>query len=170
MAAMIASALLPIDMSHAGFLSDLFKGSTKQTKPTKSAAPAKHAASSQHASSPKHAASPKAKPAAPPKIRVAEQPPPAKPAGHGCEPAKFRIVLDVGHTAKSEGAMSARNVPEFNFNLHLAERIEGKLKSEGFAAAKLMVTEGKARPSLATRVAAANNSKADLLLSIHHDS
>ena len=87
-----------------------------------------------------------------------------------CDPAKFRIVLDVGHTAKSEGAISARNVAEFAFNLHLAQRIEEKLKAEGFAGTRLLVTEGNARPSLVRRVAAANNLPADLFLSIHHDS
>jgi N-acetylmuramoyl-L-alanine amidase len=87
-----------------------------------------------------------------------------------CDPKKFRIVLDVGHTAQSEGATSARNVAEFSFNLRLAQRIEEKLKAEGFAETKLLVTEGKARPSLVKRVAAANNLQANLFLSIHHDS
>ena len=50
-----------------------------------------------------------------------------------------------GHTAESEGAISARNVAEFVFNLRLAQRIEEKLKAEGFAETKLLVTEGKAR-------------------------
>ena len=79
-------------------------------------------------------------------------------------------MLDVGHTAKSEGASSARNVPEFAFNLHLAQRIEQKLKAAGFAGTRLLVTEGNARRSLVRRVAAANDLPADLFLSIHHDS
>jgi N-acetylmuramoyl-L-alanine amidase len=79
-------------------------------------------------------------------------------------------VLDVGHTAESEGAISARNVAEFVFNLRLAKRIEEKLKAEGFAETRLLLTEGKARRSLVKRVAAANDLPADLLLSIHHDS
>jgi N-acetylmuramoyl-L-alanine amidase len=87
-----------------------------------------------------------------------------------CDPQKFRIALDVGHTAKSEGAMSARNVAEFVFNLRLAQRIEEKLKAEGFAGTKLIVTEGRARPSLVRRVNIANNMPADLFLSVHHDS
>ena len=58
---------------------------------------------------------------------------------------------------RSEGAISARNVAEFVFNLRLAKRIEEKLKAEGFAETRLLVTEGKARPSLVKRVAAANN-------------
>ena len=41
--------------------------------------------------------------------------------------------MDVGHTAQSEGAISARNVSEFTYNLRLAQRIEEKLKDEGFA-------------------------------------
>jgi N-acetylmuramoyl-L-alanine amidase len=93
-----------------------------------------------------------------------------KPAAVTCEPAKFRIVLDVGHTAESEGASSARNVPEFQFNLRLARQIEEKLKAEGFAETTLLVTAGKAKPSLARRVDAANSLHADLFLSIHHDS
>jgi N-acetylmuramoyl-L-alanine amidase len=93
-----------------------------------------------------------------------------KPVATMCDRSKFRIVLDVGHTAASEGATSARNVAEFVFNLRLAQRIEEKLKSEGFPETRLLLTEGKARPSLVKRVAAANNLNANLLLSIHHDS
>ena len=44
------------------------------------------------------------------------------------------------------------------------------MKAEGFAETRLLVTEGKARPSLVRRVAAANALHADLFLSIHHDS
>ena len=93
-----------------------------------------------------------------------------KPVAARCDPAKFRIVLDVGHTAESEGAISARNVSEFVFNLRLARQIEEKLKAEGFAETRLLLTEGKARRSLFKRVDAANDLRADLLLSIHHNS
>jgi N-acetylmuramoyl-L-alanine amidase len=96
--------------------------------------------------------------------------PAAQPALSKCDRAKFRIILDVGHTAESYGAMSARNVSEFDYNLKLGKRIDEKLKSEGFAETILLVTEGKARPSLMKRVAAANRKGADLFLSIHHDS
>ncbi|MBR1124632.1 N-acetylmuramoyl-L-alanine amidase [Bradyrhizobium lablabi] len=96
---------------------------------------------------------------------VASQPSPSK-----CDRSKFRIILDVGHTAESYGAMSARKVPEFEFNLKLARRIEEKLKADGFTETLLLITEGKARPSLMKRVAVANRKGADLFLSIHHDS
>ncbi|MCK1393324.1 N-acetylmuramoyl-L-alanine amidase [Bradyrhizobium sp. 1] len=87
-----------------------------------------------------------------------------------CEKPKFRIVVDAGHTPDSYGALSARNDPEFGFNVRLARLITTKLKSEGFAATRLLVTDGKARPSLLKRVSAANDGRADLFLSIHHDS
>ena len=87
-----------------------------------------------------------------------------------CEAPKFRIVVDVGHTPDSYGALSARNDPEFGFNFRLARMIAAKLKSEGFAATRLLVTDGKARPSLFKRVGAANDGRADLFLSVHHDS
>jgi N-acetylmuramoyl-L-alanine amidase len=93
-----------------------------------------------------------------------------KPVDTTCSPSKFRIVVDVGHTAESEGAISARNVAEFVFNRRLAQRIEEKLKAEGFAETRLLLTQGRAKPSLFKRVAAANDLSADLFLSIHHDS
>jgi N-acetylmuramoyl-L-alanine amidase len=170
-AALAALALLPIGVSHAGWLSDVLKGSSKSSKsprqvaaPKPSAAP-KPAAVAKHVAPPKHHAE---KIAALGPVAVNHSAP--KPAATSCDPAKFRIVLDVGHTAESEGASSARNVAEFLFNLRLARRIEEKLKAEGFAETRLLVTEGKARPSLVRRVAAANNLQANLFLSIHHDS
>ena len=164
-AAIAAMVLLPMEVSNAGWLSDVFKGSPKPGK------------SSKHVSSPKRAA--QAKPVAsrkPHKVKLAALGPvtlslPALKQGPTiCDPAKFRIVLDVGHTASSEGAISARNVAEFVFNLRLARQIEEKLKADGFAETRLLTTEGKARPSLFRRVAVANNLHANLFLSIHHDS
>jgi N-acetylmuramoyl-L-alanine amidase len=168
--AMAAMVLLPIEASHAGWLSDLFKGS-KQGKSSRQAKPAKHVRVSKPSVAAKHAASPKrhaVKLAALGPVHL--NPAALKPVATRCDPAKFRIVLDVGHTAESEGAISARNVSEFVFNLRLAKRIEQKLKAEGFAETRLLLTEGKARRSLVKRVDAANNLPADLLLSIHHDS
>jgi N-acetylmuramoyl-L-alanine amidase len=105
-----------------------------------------------------------------PKLDAEPEPSAARHAALGCDASKFRVILDVGHTSQAQGAISARNVPEFDFNLQLARKIEEKLKSEGFERATLKVTDGKARPSLFKRVAAANKSGADLFLSIHHDS
>lgn len=146
-AAMAAMALLPIEISDAGRLSHIPKGSSK------------------------HVTSPKSHPVKLAALGpIALNPSSLKPVATMCDPSKFRIVLDVGHTAESEGAISARNVAEFVFNLRLARRIEENLKTEGFAETRLLLTEGKAKPSLVKRVAAANNLHSNLFLSIHHDS
>jgi N-acetylmuramoyl-L-alanine amidase len=162
-----ALLLLPIEVSKASWLSDVFAGSSRHSKSPAHVVAPKHAALAKHVS--RHTARPK-----PHDVKLAALGPSnlnlPKPGARACEPSKFRIVLDVGHTAQSEGATSARNVAEFVFNLRLAQRIAEKLKAEGFAETKLLVTEGKARPSLARRVAAANNLDANLFLSIHHDS
>src|SRR6201996_7579827 len=149
---MAASVFLPIEVSDAGWLSDILKNS-----PT-------HGKSSTHVNSRKPATL--ANRAASPKPHTAKlaalgpavlKPSASKSLATKCDPSKLRVVLDVGHTADSEGATSARNVAEFVFNLRLAKRIEAKMKAEGFAATKLLVTEGKARPSLVRRVNAAND-------------
>ena len=164
-AAMAASVFLPIEVSDAGWLSDVFKDSPKHGKsPT-------HIASRKPATLAKRAASLKPHTAKLAALGpVVLKPSASKSLAAKCDPSKFRVVLDVGHTADSEGAISARNVAEFVFNLRLAQRIEEKLKADGFPATRLLVTEGKARRSLVKRVAAANELHADLLLSIHHDS
>jgi N-acetylmuramoyl-L-alanine amidase len=155
----IAFALLPAGASEAGWFSNLFKGkdSAKQDTGQKPAAPARPHVVDKHAAE---------KPAV--EKPAAEKP--AQQVAAKCEPAKLRIAVDVGHTKESDGAMSARDVPEYNFNLNLARKVADKLKSEGFSATRLLITEGKARPSLIRRVASANGMKADLFLSIHHDS
>ncbi len=54
-----AMVLMPIKVSHAAWLSDLFKGSSKQGKSSRQAKPAKQAASHKPVAAAKHAASPK---------------------------------------------------------------------------------------------------------------
>jgi N-acetylmuramoyl-L-alanine amidase len=179
-ALVIALVLLPVGASQAGIL-DWLKGSSKPEHPK--AAP-KPAAAPKQDSAPKPEAATKpepttrslptaAKPTEKPQAAekpVAEKERVAKTDKPKCDPAKFRLIVDVGHTRKSDGAMSARNVPEYDFNLRLATRLVEKLKSDGFTWTRLMITEGKARPSLIRRVATANSSGAELFLSIHHDS
>ena len=88
----------------------------------------------------------------------------------GCKrAATFRVIIDVGHTEKAPGAISARGVPEFVFNLNLAKRIEEQLFAAGFQRSVLLITEGPARQGLAGRVKRAKELAADLFLSIHHD-
>lgn len=106
------------------------------------------------------------KPAWPKEVKQARsEPKPSK-----CDRSQFRVVLDVGHTVESPGAISARNVPEYDFNLRLATQIKRSLIEDGFDKTVLLVTAGRARPSLFARVAKVNGLSANLLVSIHHDS
>jgi N-acetylmuramoyl-L-alanine amidase len=101
------------------------------------------------------------------------QPPGAlgkKPAAAVCDRGAFRVAVDVGHTAQSPGAPSARGFWEYDFNLRLATVVEQELRRAGFGKTVLLVTDGAARRSLFERVARANALGADLFLSIHHDS
>jgi N-acetylmuramoyl-L-alanine amidase len=162
LAAMASLALLPIGVSDAARAAHVFKGSPK------------HHNSLKHFTSLKRGAQKRVAPTShTTKLSIgpsALPPSASKSVATMCDPLKFRIVLDVGHTAESEGATSARNIAEFIFNLRLARRIEEKLRAEGFAQTRLLLTEGKARPSLLKRVAAASKLDANLFLSIHHDS
>jgi len=162
---MTALVLLPIEASDAGWLSDVFKGSSKPDKSSKHATVAKRPTPAKTAASakPRHVKLAALGP-------VALSPSASKPAAPTCDPAKFRIVVDVGHTAEFGGADSARNVAEFLYNHRLARRIEQRLKADGFAETRLLLTEGKAKRSLFKRVTAANDLQANLFLSIHHDS
>jgi len=83
---------------------------------------------------------------------------------------RFLIVLDVGHTPKEPGATSARGVPEYLFNLELGRRVEKELKSAGFAATRLLTIQRTGASGLRERPELANKWKADLFVSIHHDS
>jgi N-acetylmuramoyl-L-alanine amidase len=174
-AATVVLVTLPAGTSQAGFWSNLFGGSKTEQK---QAAPSKPAHVPKHDQTPDPAPAPEvstrsiapAKPAESAKPQAAEKERTAKADAPKCNPAKFRLIVDVGHTRKSDGASSARNVPEYDFNLRLATRLVEKLKADGFTWTRLMITEGRARPSLIKRVATANGSGAELFLSIHHDS
>jgi N-acetylmuramoyl-L-alanine amidase len=87
-----------------------------------------------------------------------------------CDRNGFRVIVDVGHTRESFGAISARGVPEYEFNLALAREIEAHLAKGGFAKTVLLVSTGPGRDSLMRRVVRANAMGGDLFLSVHHDS
>lgn len=93
-----------------------------------------------------------------------------KPNHPQCNRAAFRIALDVGHTADVPGAISARGVSEYEFNLRLGKQIEKNLTEAGFTNAVLFVTADAPTPGLFKRVARANAWPADVFLSIHHNS
>ena len=82
--------------------------------------------------------------------------------------AESIIAIDVGHSKSSTGAISARGIPEFNFNSDLAPVILNKLSSDGIHAF-LIVADGPSM-ELRRRTELASAGKATFLLSIHHDS
>ena len=94
---------------------------------------------------------------------------PAAAGASACDHQHFRTIVDVGHTAGKGGAMSARGVYEYEFNLRLAKQIEQKLLAAGFERTVLLITAEAPRAGLFKRVARANAMTADLFLSIHHD-
>ena len=55
---------------------------------------------------------------------------------NGCKrAAAFRVIIDVGHTEKAPGAISARGVPEFVFNLNLPSASRSNCLPPAFSAA-----------------------------------
>jgi N-acetylmuramoyl-L-alanine amidase len=87
-----------------------------------------------------------------------------------CDRAAFRVVVDVGHTVDAPGAISARGVPEYEFNHRLATLIARRLTESGFARTVLLVTADAPTRGLFQRVHHANQLPAHLFLSVHHDS
>jgi N-acetylmuramoyl-L-alanine amidase len=99
-----------------------------------------------------------------------QKPSAAAPAHSPCDRPAFRVVLDVGHTLNVPGAMSAHGVPEYAFNLQLAQDTRQALVDAGFDKTVLLITD-KAPPSgLVERTVRASAMHADLFLAIHHDS
>jgi N-acetylmuramoyl-L-alanine amidase len=87
-----------------------------------------------------------------------------------CNRSAFHVVLDVGHTVDVPGAMSARDVPEYAFNLQLSQDIDKALVDAGFDKTVVLIT-AKAPPYvLVERASRANAMQADLFIAIHHDS
>ena len=89
--------------------------------------------------------------------------------GGRCARSEFRVLIDVGHTASSPGADSASGVPEYEFNLKLADVIAQSLRDAGFDKTVRLVTGGSRLTSLFQRAASANNLHGDLFISIHHN-
>ena len=76
------------------------------------------------------------------------------------------IAVDVGHYLAKPGVISARGVPEFDYNLKLAREIEIALKHAGHRT--LLIGDDGLSEDLAKRASRASGM--DLFISIHHDS
>jgi N-acetylmuramoyl-L-alanine amidase len=87
-----------------------------------------------------------------------------------CPRSTFRVVVDVGHTLDVPGAMSARGIPEYAFNLQLARDAKQALVDAGFEQTVLLITTAAPWRGLVERAARANTMHADLFIAIHHDS
>jgi N-acetylmuramoyl-L-alanine amidase len=99
-----------------------------------------------------------------------QEPAPAALHPDACQRSKFRVVIDVGHTLAVPGAMSARGIPEYAFNLQLARQVKQSLGDAGFSEAVLLITATPPWRGLFERAARANAMHADLFIAIHHDS
>ena len=91
-------------------------------------------------------------------------------AADACARSSFRVVIDVGHTVDVPGAMSARGVPEYTFNLQLGKDIQQALLDAGFTQTVLLITATAPKAGLVERAARANSMHANLFIAIHHDS
>ena len=79
------------------------------------------------------------------------------------------IVLDPGHGGKAEGAINkALNIKEKDLNLKIAKQLSQQLKTLGFTV--YLTRDNDKDLSLKERSEFANKMKADILLSIHHNS
>jgi N-acetylmuramoyl-L-alanine amidase len=87
-----------------------------------------------------------------------------------CPRSTFRVVVDVGHTVDVPGAMSARGITEYAFNLQLARDINQSLLAAGFQQTVLLITAAAPWRGLVERAARANSMRANLFIAIHHDS
>jgi len=96
--------------------------------------------------------------------------PAAKSAPAGCQRSAFRVVVDVGHTVEVPGAISARGVLEYAFNLQLANDVKQALVDAGFDKTVMLITAKAPPMGLIERALRANAMRADLFFSIHHDS
>jgi len=94
---------------------------------------------------------------------------PATIPGEIATSTKFTIAIDIGHTPKKGGAVSARGVFEYKFNRRLANELFQKLQTLSYVRPFLINHDGL-EISLPKRAQEANSQKADLLLAIHHDS
>ena len=78
------------------------------------------------------------------------------------------IALDAGHSIKTQGAISARGVAEFEFNRQLVLTIDAELKKRSVTTT-LIAVEGRTE-DLAARPHKAKDASAQLFISVHHDS
>ena len=82
----------------------------------------------------------------------------------------FIVIVDVGHSDKDSGQISARGMKEYDLNLKLAGRVLEELVNTGFVSTQMIVMSGpNTHESRLRRSKRANELGADLFISVHHD-
>ena len=85
-----------------------------------------------------------------------------------CSTEPFLVAVDVGHPKQKFGATSARGRPEYAFNLAFSKHLVLELQRRGMDA--FLIDSTGDDLSLANRNIIANQQRAQMLISIHHDS
>jgi N-acetylmuramoyl-L-alanine amidase len=81
----------------------------------------------------------------------------------------FIVAIDAGHSLNHSGAVSARGMAEYEFNKIIADNLLKRLQKDGYAKSFIINPDGRDL-TLRERADIANGLKANLLISIHHDS
>lgn len=81
----------------------------------------------------------------------------------------FIVAIDIGHTINRGGALSAHGIYEYYYNQKVAALLLPELIKSGFKKS-FIINEDGGDISLIGRTTEAKKRKADLLISIHHDS
>jgi N-acetylmuramoyl-L-alanine amidase len=82
----------------------------------------------------------------------------------------FVVAIDTGHSAAQPGAISARGVGEYFFNKRIAAGVHASLAAQPRGIKSFLINNQDGNLALADRARLAAEQKADLLISIHHDS
>jgi N-acetylmuramoyl-L-alanine amidase len=82
----------------------------------------------------------------------------------------FVVAIDTGHSAERPGAISARGVGEYFFNQRIAAGVHASLSAQPCGIKSFLINNQDGNLALADRARLASEKKADLLISIHHDS
>jgi N-acetylmuramoyl-L-alanine amidase len=82
----------------------------------------------------------------------------------------FLVAIDMGHSPDQPGAISARGVGEYFFNKRIAEGLHARIMAQPNGFKSFLINSRDGNVPLAERPKIAAQEKADLLLSIHHDS
>ena len=82
---------------------------------------------------------------------------------------KIPVVIDIGHSPRNSGAVSARGKPEYLFNKRLVGELAAALRSDGRFESRILNEAGAEMP-LPERARAVRAIRQGVFLSVHHDS